>query len=307
MATVDVIVPFYNTPLAFVEQALASLRSQTLSDWQAYIINDGSDAATSLQLEQLLSAMGDRRIGYCRTPNRGAAAARNRGLEATRSPYIALLDADDRYHPHLLQTHIDILERRADIDVVYANHEVIDANGTVIESATSVAVEAGRERINERSQHELFTRMAERNFIGCPTAVFRRRCLDGGVRFDETPDSIEDKVFWLTLIGRGYKFHYIDETVAQYRRHGANTSCNVDKLLRGRKLLYRTIPALAQASPCTAADLPALKRLRRALWQHMFAEAAWGYRTQRRYLQAALAYCLKHAHVLGAALTPRSY
>lgn len=305
MATVDVIIPFYNTPLAFVEQALASLRAQTFTDWRAYIVNDGSDAATSLTVERLLAAIDDERIGYTRTPNRGAAAARNQAMAATDSPYIALLDADDRYHPHHLQIQLGLLMKRPEVDVVYGDQEIIDADGTVIESASTVAHQAGRAGINELCQSELFARMAERNFIGCLTTVFRRRCIEDGIRFDETPDSIEDKVFWLELIGRGYKFHYVNETVAQYRRHGSNVSRNVDKLLRGRKLLYRNIPALARTAVAPTSDLGPINRLRRALWRHMYTEAAWGYRTQRRYTRAALAYCLKHAYVLGSLITPR--
>lgn len=306
MATVDVIIPFYNTPIAFVEQALASLRAQTLTDWHACLVNDGSDATLSLQLERLLSSLNDPRIHYCRTPNRGAAAARNHAIAATHSPYIALLDADDRYHPHMLQTHIDLLAQHPDIDVVYGDQEVIDADGAITESAARVVREAGRYGMNELSQRDLFVRMAERNFIGCLTTIFRRRCLAGGTRFDETPDSIEDKVFWLELMGRGCKFHHINATVAQYRRHGSNTSRNIDKLLRGRKLLYRKIPALARTAVGAAGDAGAMNRLRRALWRHMYAEAAWGYRTQRRYARAALAYCLKHAYVFDSLLTPDS-
>lgn len=305
MATVDVIIPFYNTPLAFVEQALASLRAQTFSDWQAYLVNDGSDATASLALERFISFLHDDRISYCRTPNRGAAAARNCAIAATRSPYIALLDADDCYHPDHLQRSISLFSQRPDVDVVYADQEVIDTRGAVIESAASVAHKAGRHGINDLGQQELFTRMVERNFIGCVTAVFRRRCLAGGIRFDETPDSIEDKVFWLALIGHGYKFHYLNATVAQYRRHGTNTSCNTDKLLRGRKLLFSRIPALACSPTGIATDNGSLNKLRRRLWHHMYDEAAWGYRAQRRYVRAALAYCLKHAYVLGSLATPR--
>lgn len=97
----------------------------------------------------------------------------------------------------------------------------------------------------------------------------------------------------------------MNDTVAQYRRHGANASDNFDKLLRGRKLLYRNIPSLARACVPGVANALSVERLRRTLWRHMYAEAAWGYRTQRRYTRAAIAYCLKHAYVLRSLLTPR--
>lgn len=148
MATVDVIIPFYNTPLLFVEQALASLRAQTFTDWHACLVNDGSDAAVSLALEGLLTELNDPRIAYRRVSNGGAAAARNIGLEATSSPYITLLDADDCYHSHMLEAHVALLEGRADVDVVYADHEVIDRQGNVTQAAADIAVIARRHEMN---------------------------------------------------------------------------------------------------------------------------------------------------------------
>lgn len=133
--------------------------------------------------------------------------------------------------------------------------------------------------------------------------MLRRRCVETGVKCDETPDSIEDKAFWLSLIGCGFRFRYVNDTVAQYRRHGTNTSDNFDKLLRGRKLLYRDIPALARAFVCGAES--SIARLRRTSSRHMYAEAAWGYRTQRRYVRTVLAYCLKHGYVLRSLFVPR--
>lgn len=305
MATVDVIIPFYNTRLSFLTQAIASLRAQTLTDWHACIVNDGSDDTASVALERHLAEIGDNRFAYRRIANRGTAAARNVALGCTQSPYVALLDADDRYHPDMLQAHVDFLERNPNIDVVYADHEVIDAAGAVIESGASVAAGAGRNGINGLSPTEQFTRMAARNFISCITTVFRRRCLADGVRFDETPDSIEDKMFWLSLLGRGARFHYLNKTVAQYRRHGANTSCNVDKLLRGRKHLFRTINAMAPTHSEHSGKL--VGELRRTIWRHMFAEAAYGYRHQRRYLHAAYAYCLQHGYILSSLFKARPH
>src|SRR5918912_2728244 len=124
MAQVDVIIPVYNTPIDFVQQALRSVVEQTFSDWKAIVINDGSTEPYTAELERLIGQLGDPRITYLHTANRGLPAARNSAIRASDSPYIALLDADDVWYPARLQAGVEVLQTQSWVDVVHANNDV---------------------------------------------------------------------------------------------------------------------------------------------------------------------------------------
>jgi glycosyltransferase involved in cell wall biosynthesis len=89
---VTVIVPVFEHA-AFVDRALASLTAQTLTGWEAVVVDDGSRDATP---EVLAGWTADARFDVVTLPdNRGLGAACNVGLEHARAPYVAYLPADD--------------------------------------------------------------------------------------------------------------------------------------------------------------------------------------------------------------------
>src|SRR5439155_7927493 len=95
MPIVDVIVPFFNTPIRYVHAALQSIIDQTCCDWRAIVVNDGSRAANTREIEDLLPSLEENRILYRKMPHQGVSAARNTAIRISDAPYIAFLDADD--------------------------------------------------------------------------------------------------------------------------------------------------------------------------------------------------------------------
>jgi glycosyltransferase involved in cell wall biosynthesis len=96
---VSVIIPCHNAA-AVIGRALASVRAQTLPEWEAIVIDDGS---TDASVRALAPFLADPRIRLIRLPaNLGAGPARNAGLEAARGRWVAFLDADDAWHPDKL-------------------------------------------------------------------------------------------------------------------------------------------------------------------------------------------------------------
>src|SRR5678815_4195555 len=117
---VSVIIPAYNAA-EYIRAALDSIFSQTLSDYEAIVINDGSPDTS--QLEHALTPYLSR-IVYLKQENRGAAAARNAGLRIARGRFVAFLDADDFWLPDYLTRQIDFLNT-SNADLVYADAELI--------------------------------------------------------------------------------------------------------------------------------------------------------------------------------------
>jgi glycosyltransferase involved in cell wall biosynthesis len=118
---VSVVIIFLNPSAAFLEEAIASVRAQTLQDWELLLVDDGSTDDSSA-LARAAAAADPERIQYLEHPghaNCGMSASRNRGIAAARGRYLALLDADDVYLPERLEHHVQILERHPDVAMVY--------------------------------------------------------------------------------------------------------------------------------------------------------------------------------------------
>lgn len=114
---VSVIIPAYNVA-PFIAEALDSVMVQTFTDYEIIVINDGSPDTE--ELERVLQPYRDR-IVYLKQGNAGAGAARNAGLRAARSEFVAFLDGDDVWLPNFLEEQVKFIESDGGYDLVYAN------------------------------------------------------------------------------------------------------------------------------------------------------------------------------------------
>lgn len=98
---VTVIVPGFDIA-PFAQEAIDSLRAQTLQRWTAILIDDASTDRTGTIFDE--AAALDPRLQVVHHPSRrGLSAARNTGLDRVETPFIGFLDADDRYRPRALE------------------------------------------------------------------------------------------------------------------------------------------------------------------------------------------------------------
>ncbi|WP_029893785.1 glycosyltransferase family 2 protein [Desulfohalovibrio reitneri] len=109
---VSVLLPVHNGA-ATLDRALESLTRQTLSDWEAVVVDDGSDDATPGVLATW--AGRDPRIRPMTLPRTGIVGALNAGLAACRGRYVARLDADDACHPERLKRQAHHLDSDPDL------------------------------------------------------------------------------------------------------------------------------------------------------------------------------------------------
>lgn len=96
---ISVIVPIFNLG-AFGVAAVQSLLAQDFTDFEALLVDDGSEDGSGTAA--FAAAGGDPRFRLLRQSNLGLPAARNRALAAARGRFIAFLDGDDRYSPVFL-------------------------------------------------------------------------------------------------------------------------------------------------------------------------------------------------------------
>ncbi|MGA1494143.1 MAG: glycosyltransferase family 2 protein [Rhodothermales bacterium] len=119
MAKVSVIVIFLDA-IDYLLEAVESVRAQTLQDWELILVDDGSTDGGSAMARDL--AAGDPlKIRYVDHPghaNLGMSASRNAGVRLARGRYVAFLDADDRFLPDRLSSHVAILEDNDELAAV---------------------------------------------------------------------------------------------------------------------------------------------------------------------------------------------
>src|SRR5229473_1519197 len=118
---VSVVIPAFKSA-AYISEALDSVLTQRLANFEIIVINDGSPDTE--QLEDVLRPYADDVI-YLKQENHGAAAARNAGLRAARGQYIAFLDADDYWVASYLDEQVTFIESNGGYDLVYADALIV--------------------------------------------------------------------------------------------------------------------------------------------------------------------------------------
>ncbi len=107
--TIAVVIPAYNCQ-KHLSRSLDSVFAQTRLPDEIIVVDDGSTDKTS----EIAAGFGDR-INYIYQENAGASAARNAGINAAKSKWIAFLDADDEWLPEYLESQLEILTKNPEL------------------------------------------------------------------------------------------------------------------------------------------------------------------------------------------------
>lgn len=111
------VIPVYNAE-HYVHRCLDSILSQTYTDYEVIIVNDGSRDATLSVLQSYSQLFSENRFFVFSQINSGAGAARNMGIEKTTGEYIVFLDSDDYVDADYLEQ-IDRKIREENSDIVF--------------------------------------------------------------------------------------------------------------------------------------------------------------------------------------------
>ena len=112
-ASVSIIIPAYNLS-GYIDKCLDSVLSQTYTDFEIIIINDGSDDGTAEILDAY--AKNDARVRVIHKQNEGVSAARNTGISAASGKYFYFFDGDDFAEPHAVEKSLKkLIETDSDV------------------------------------------------------------------------------------------------------------------------------------------------------------------------------------------------
>ncbi len=197
---VSVIVPFYNAA-RFLQQCAHSLVKQTLGDIEILLIDDGStDGSRAIAVG---IAAADRRIAVLEQNHIGPGAARNRGLEAARAPYVTFVASDD----DVTLDGCEAMLRRAD-----------ESGADMVVAKTHTwSRPALPSRLNPYPARAIRGLYTGRISMGAYAKLYRRSFLQAhGIRFPPTI-YIEDRHFLLQCLIGGAGLAPLEQVV--YRRH----------------------------------------------------------------------------------------
>jgi glycosyltransferase involved in cell wall biosynthesis len=207
--SISIILPAFNSE-AFIAEAIRSVLSQTCTDFELIIINDGSTDRT----EEIILSFNDPRIQYHRNEtNSGLIYTLNKAIDLAKANYIARMDADDSCLPERLSIQKNYLDQYDDIDVVAAPVIFIDHAG----KETGVW-ELDRKTILPARIKKI---MPYENCVAHPSVMIRAAVLKE-FRYKAYQKNIEDYDLWLRLLNRGYNIGKTEIPLLLYRVHDAS-------------------------------------------------------------------------------------
>lgn len=221
-APVTVVIPAFNAA-PFLGVTLEALQSQTTVPEKIIVVDDGSTDGTAQVAEQ----MG---VTLIQQDQKGPGAARNRGIEAADTEFLAFCDADDWYVPDKLERALDMLEKL----------------GASCAATDAWVVKDDRVQGRKNEQRPVpsvltLEFLLRGNPIVCSSVVARRDAVIQAGAFDESPDVIatEDYDLWLRMAVKE-PIAYTPRPMTFYRVHSGSLSANT-RFLRGIEYILSRI------------------------------------------------------------------
>ena len=219
---VTIIMPAYNCEL-YIETAIRSVINQTYNYWKLIVVNDNSTDSTC-EIVEKISAEDQRVMLVHNTGNKGAASARNFGIDICSSEYIAFLDGDDIWEPDKLETQLHEMQQK-NADMSYTSYAIVDENGDQKRNTYIVPGSV------------TFEKLLNENVIGCSTVVMSGK-LAQKYRFP-TDFYHEDYCLWLKILCDDHKVIGCPQVLVKWRLISNSRSFNKKNSALNRWKIYR--------------------------------------------------------------------
>ena len=227
---ISVIIPHYNRP-QLLEEAIESVRSQTLPPAEILVVDDHSTAEVRSKLQKF------RQIAkiHENPVNVGAYATRNIGLELAGNEWVAFLDDDDLYHPRKLELQSAYLSSHPNCEVLGGPllHVTPDGDSQIWGYREPRRLQLRDALLNTASSTcTMLIRKSAYRKAGCMDATFRH---------------MGDLEFGIRLLGAGCQMEILPEPLVTYRHGGreelslqwANTCRAHFRIIHKHRKLYR--------------------------------------------------------------------
>ncbi len=226
---VSVVIPMFQAE-AWILDTLASVDSQTHQWIETIVVDDGS-SDRGAGLVSVFAESADRPVRLVRTANQGVAAARNLGIAESSGAYVALLDADDLWHPAKLELQVAQLERSGS-PMCTCGYEFFDDR---------TRRRIGVVRFDDGSAALRGWLALEGNGLAlASTALIRREALDDLLRFDSL-FSISADLYFALRVGETGHIDALPEVLVGYRVHPGQIHRQISGLAGEMSTLYDSV------------------------------------------------------------------
>ncbi len=229
--TVSVVIPAYNAA-SHIQRALDSVLAQTRQADEIIVVDDGSTDGTG----QVVRKYGDK-VRCIRQENAGVSAARNAGIKAAASEWIALLDADDEWQSGYLEGQMQILEHNPSLAWTTGN-----LTNCLCKEDRRGPLHSERfldEQLGPREHFEDFFEAFPKGLMGWTTTfVIRRDAIIEAGPFRQGEQRYEDTDMFLRIAYRHPKIGYLRMPLAV---HHLDVEGSITHKYRQIHLLYAMI------------------------------------------------------------------
>ncbi|MDI9699082.1 glycosyltransferase family 2 protein [Burkholderia cenocepacia] len=126
---ISILMPVFNPPLAYLKEAIASIKAQLYQNWELCISDDRSTDPYIAEYLRYISALDSRIKVVFREKNGHISAASNTAIDMARGEFLALVDQDDLIPRHALY-HVALeINRHPSANVIYSDEDKIDDAG----------------------------------------------------------------------------------------------------------------------------------------------------------------------------------
>ena len=200
----------------YLGEAIESVLSQTLKNFELIIIDDGSSDESSQMLGDY-EAMANVFVIF--QEQRGLIRSSNLALEMARGDYIIRLDADDYFAPDALESLASVLDQREDVVMVFPDYFEVNESGAML--AEVRRHDFGREvTLLDQPAHGACT-------------MFRRSVMLKVKGYDESFICQDGYDMWLKLTHE-HDVANVNRPLFYYRQHGRSLTGNEERVLETR-------------------------------------------------------------------------
>jgi glycosyltransferase involved in cell wall biosynthesis len=216
---ISVVIPAYNSA-EFIADAVHSILKQTRPITEIIIVDDGSTDNTQQIVEALPGP-----ITYVKQPNQGPSAARNTGIKAANSEWIAFLDADDQWTSDKIDKQLKLLRKIPELVLIAGDMAEIDKSGQLItESVLDKHHLLNKfQAIQDRAIPNALAELVTKNFIPTGTVLVNKSALIEAGLFNQAIRFGEDLELWAKIAAK-HPITCIPEVLMLRRQHGNNAT-----------------------------------------------------------------------------------
>lgn len=191
---------------AFIDEAIQSVLSQTYTNWELIISDDGSTDSTVSLINKYT---GDNRIKFYQQPkNLGYIKNKNWAFKQATGELLTQLDSDDTCEPARLEKQVAAFNTYPDLKICGTNYHTIDTEGKVMRDI--------------KYDSDSFIKEIKQDYpFWFPGLMFKRELIEEFGLFSEYFDGIYgDDFHWTLRVIEKYPVYFIKDTLYNYRIHG---------------------------------------------------------------------------------------